>query len=478
LVSDITKYPGQVHFAVRFFIEDETTKGKFHYLLNTQTAILNVKDSLNVIDPKHEYENDINEFKRFVSNSANPAYTIPVSPFFTDVNGGQDLPKYAAIKDTNTLKLEAQAVASDLGDITYKWFYVPAGSNLKEEIVGGDGIYEVKLYEYVKVDLIVDEEGKVTNSKGLDKYWVKTGSDEAESYELYTGEWPPAADAELYEIITSLTFEDKDIDIVGEYWVEAVNTIVKNSTNPVSSTHCIVPAPKAIEYTKNLTKHIFIDAKTGKATLSITIVPDGNNPKIEYHWFSNTEGEKAEYSEIVGVDKNSYDVTEAGWYRVEPKSTLNRKVETNPSVICKVTELPEKPVITELAYKLHSASDYNILAEDADMGDRWTMGSLIDLRVKTNLDEEDEENSLLTEGLNYQWYMQNADTATVHPLTEKDIDDNGLLLAGTDPYSKEITVRCVNDGVAYAYYCVITNEIAKVKSEAISSAEYNSFIIK
>lgn len=480
LVESITKYPGQVKFAIRFFVPSETEANKFDYLLNTLPSVLTVKDGLNVINPKHIHENDYNEFRSFVKNSQNPAYVTPASPFFTEVNGGIDLDKYAAIDlDTNTLKLEAQAVAADLGDITYKWFYVPAGSEFKEEIAGGDGVYEVKLYEYVKVDLIVDEEGKVTNSKGLDKYWVKTGSDEADSYELYTGEWPPAADAELYEIVTSLAFEDKEVDIVGEYWVEAINTIGTNSVNPVASTHCVIPAPNKMVYTKDLKNHVFAVAPAAgqavKADLAIELKEDKNEPVITYAWYKSTTGVDGDFGEAIpGADTASYSAAEAGWYKAVPVARLNRKVESEESNICKVTMKPEPPVIEKLSYKLKTATEYAELLPDETMADVYANGDIIYLKVETDLDDA-ADLGLLSEGLTYTWYVQEPDKVA-RKLAESDIGLNHLLDMGTVLNSNEIRVRCRLDGKAYNYFCVITNTI-QGETASVDSTSYNTFII-
>lgn len=479
LVSDITKYPGQVQFAVRFFIEDDVTAGKYHYLLNTQTFTLNVKDSLNVVAPKHEYENDINEFKRFVSNSSNPAFTTPKSPFFTTVNGGIDLPKYGAINlEDNTLTLEAQAVAADLGDITYKWFYIPSGSETKRELVDG-AVYELESLKHVLVDPIPE-------TKGLDKYWVNTGSEEAASYSLYTGEWPPEEGTKLYEVITSLKMVDSTTDIVGEYWVEAVNTItgtaaIANTTNPVASTHCIVPAPNKMVYVKDLKDHQFALAENGKAaqaTLAIELKADGNEPHLTYTWYKSVNGVDGTYAKIDGADGPSYVATQAGWYKVEPKAELNRKVESEVSTKCKVTMVPAAPVITKLSYKLKDATDYTELGEDDTMLPVYKFGDLITLRVETDLDNAPAL-GLLSEELHYTWYVRESDTELARELKPADCGVNGLLEVDTVLDSNEITVRCVKDGAAYSYFCVITNHIQdKNRDKTTNSSEYNVFIIK
>ena len=471
LVADITKYPGQVQFAVRFFVKEEGTD-KFHYLFNTQTATLNIKDSLNVISPKHEYENDINEFKHFVSNSQNPAYTIPASPFFTTINGGIDLPKYEAINlSDNTLTLKAQAVAADLGDITYKWFYIPSGSDAVRELTNDGNVYELEMLKHVKVENIPEK-------KGLDKYWIKTGSDEAESYELYSGEWPPAEDIELYEVITSLKMVDSTEDVVGEYWVEATNTVrgtatIINSTNPVPSTHCIIPAPQHMSYIKNLPYHMFMSGNPFKADLVIELKADSNKPNISYAWYKSTTGiNDDDFELIMGAESATYSATEAGWYKAIPIARLNRKTESEKSNICKVTMLPAAPVIMQLSYKLEDDLTYQVLDKDNDTMPSYKFGDIINLKINTNLDNASE---LESEALIYNWYVQEPENLP-RKLTDKDIGANTLLKEGTVLNSNEIKVRCIADDTIYNYFCVITNTIQD-KSAEVNSSSYNTFII-
>lgn len=474
LTENITKYPGQIQFAVRFYVPSETDASKFDYLLNTLTTTLSVKDGLNVVDPKHIHENDYDEFKNFVKNSQNPAYTTPVSPFFTTANGGIDLAKYGAVDlTTNELEFSAQAVAKDLGAITYKWFYVPAGSADKTEITEDNAAPTYTLTtDYVKVESIPE-------TKGLDKYFINTGSDEAESWTLYTGEWPPVEGTELYEVVTTLKIEDTENDVVGEYWVEAINTIGTNSTNPSPSTHCIVPAPNAMEYVKNLKAHVFAVAaangETPKADLVIELKADGNKPTVTYAWHKSTTGVDGEYTVIAGADGASYSATEAGWYKAVPLAQLNRKKESVESNICKVTKKPAKPVITKMSYKLDGATDYTELEKDGEMLDVYKFGNLISLKIDTDLDGT-QELGLLSEKLIYTWYVQEPD-AMARKLTENDCGNNTLLDKDVQLNSKEIKVRCVADGAVYNYFCVITNDIQGETAETNSANEYNTFTI-
>ena len=470
LTEDITKYPGIIKFSVRFFINDPADTKKFYYLLNTIPSALTVKDGLYVTDPKHIKENDFNMFKSFVANSQNPADTIPATPFFTEINGGEDLPARGAIGSNNELTMTAQAVANDLGTINYQWFYSPAGTSEKIAIDVSDATYEVEKQKYVAVP--------VPEKRGLDQYWINTGSEEAASWELYTGEWPPVEGTQLYEIKTELTIVDSENDnVVGNYWVEAVNTIGRNSTNPSPSTVCNVPAPAEIEYTTNLKAHQFIEKGKQGTTLSISIKEDKNEPAVTYYWYNSVEGPNGDYDLILGAEDKNYIATQAGWYKAVPQSLLNRKIETKESNICKVTKMPEAPIIEKLSYKLDNATDYTELQKLVDGGamlDVYKYGNIISLKVDTNLDDAINL-GLLAETLTYTWYVQEPDTPA-RELTEKDIGLNTLLDVDTVLNSKEIKVRCVSDGAVYSYYCVITNEI-QGKTAEVNSSSYNTFTI-
>jgi len=472
LTEDITKYPGQVQFAVRFYVEDESNKGKFKYLLNTLTNSLMVKDGLNLVNPMHERADNYDMFASFIKNSQNPAYTIPVTPLFVEANGGIDLKKYGAIDlDSNMLELKAQAVAADLGAITYKWIYVPSGTDNKIEILESNATYTVEPLKHVEVNPIPEK-------KRLDKYFINTGSEEAKSFEEYLGDWPPEEGTKLYEVVSALTINDTETDVVGEYWVEAVNTIGTNSTNPSPSTHCIVPAPHAVEYNKNLKAHEFALAaaagSTPKVDLAIELKPDGNNPDISYTWYKSTESPTSGYEVIRGAETNVYTASEPAWYKVAPLARLNRKEEDNVSNVCKVTRLPAAPVIQKLWYKLIAphVTEYSELTKDQDMYPAYKFGDTVKLKIDTDLDDG---NLLYTENLTYEWYVQEPDKMA-RKLTESDKGLNTLVDVDSNLNSKEIVVRCVSDGSVFNYFCIITNTI-NGKTAEINSSSYNTFTI-
>lgn len=480
LTADITKKAGPVRFAVRFFVKDPVVQDKFIYLLNTETKTLTVKESLNVVNPTYERRNDYGEFAAFVKNSQHPSFTSPDVPMFAIGSGGFDLMPVAAIDlDTNTLELKAQAIAKDGGSINYQWYFVPAGSNEKQVLVT-NATYDVENIKYAQVHLEIDEDGNVLNEKKQDKYFVE--AEVPGVYVPYAGAWPPAADAVLYEIISQVNIVDSENEVVGEYWVEAVNTIGKYSTNPVESAHCRILAPQEIEYLQdgNLVAHKFADKDNG-VELAIKLKADPNNPHMAYKWFKSTEGIDQEYSEILDPAANSatYVAKEPGWYKVSPEAKLNRKVEKADSNICKVTFAPAAPQISSLSWKFKdSKDDFIVLGEDEEMPDIFQFGNLISLKVNTNLDNAD---PLQTEGLSYVWYVQEQNR-NPRELTEKDKGDNlALLHPDTVLNSNTIHVRCLanteNDAEAFSYFCEITNKIAN-KTAKVNSSDYNTFTIK
>ena len=83
--------------------------------------MLPIKAGLKITNPAIE-ENSVDLFGDFVKNSMNPSFATPEPAFF--VKPGVDLPSTAAIDyETDTLVLKAQAVANDLGHISYVWKY-------------------------------------------------------------------------------------------------------------------------------------------------------------------------------------------------------------------------------------------------------------------------------------------------------------------------------------------------------------------
>jgi hypothetical protein len=196
LTGELTEKAGNVTFAVRFFIKDDSDK--FVYLLNTLTTTIPIRAGLDITNPDIEEKNVADLFEKFVSNSNNPSYPTPKPVFF--VTPGLDLVEQAAIDpDTDTLTLKAQAIVEDNGHIIYRWHFKEGDSETAEifDIESADERFEIKeLYELI--------EPRPTKRVGSEQYFKKVTEEEgAEAFALVVSKELP--DEDLYERFTTLT---------------------------------------------------------------------------------------------------------------------------------------------------------------------------------------------------------------------------------------------------------------------------------
>lgn len=485
LTSNITKKDGPVQFAIRFYKRDD--EDKVAYILNTLPATLTVKKSLNVVDPIIE-EDATSLFHKFIENSQNPAYELAKNPFF--VKPGKDIvaTKYsetgfgAIDEESNELSFSAQAVANDLGTINYQWKYkgLDNEGNFADPIILVDGAdYEVVEQNPVKV--IRDEDGKIAK-EGCQKYYTMDAEGALIPY--FGTEFPEGED--FYIVETTLTIKDTDNqDITGKYYVEAVNTLGINQSQAISSSEILLPAPQTVVMKKDVPDHIFIEKADG-IQLSVEVEKDANGPKVECEWFGLTDGttEPEAASDIdtsIGKGWNKT-ITTPGWYTTIISSTLNRKVRSTdeegstPRKVCKVTNLPAAPASQEFSYKIADGEWVVVADGDGDTlldiipADEIGLGTNVSLKISTDLDGT--ENKLISEKLEYLWYVQEPEKSTPRLLTERDIDNNnnGLVISGLN--TNTLTVQCVSNGATYNYYCVIKNYIQDKSAELDTSKIY------
>lgn len=419
LTSEITKYSGKVKFAVRFYKKND--EGKYQYVLNTEEALLPIKAGLEIINPAIE-ENSVDLFGDFVKNSMNPSFATPEPAFF--VKPGVDLPSTAAIDyETDTLVLRAQAVANDLGHISYVWKYksdlegaelVTIDNNNTAYVIDSD--VPVLVTDIVK-DIIaetgdtsqfvplLDDNGEevkddddqiiytISKREGGQKYFVPVVKASGETgYQLYLDridEQNPAP-ADLVELMTTLTFkpvkEGGSDFVTGEYQVEATNTIYldnsdpegfKNTTPVAFSNKCVIPGPGAVELKKQFATHAFIKDTAG-VELKLEVKEDQINPSYFYSWYNypreagdNTVPVKIEdMTKIEDLGTNAYTITTPGWYAAKVDAVLNRKNMSATTNICRLTGYPVKPNVLKLEYAPISFDDEGVELGNSAMA--WT----------------------------------------------------------------------------------------------------------
>lgn len=399
LDNEITSQKGTVKFSVRFFdtdtvvVDEKTgeTKTVVVYSFNTLTSTLNISESLQpqvndgaaVNDPLGEgfFRKAIINSQLRTENSA-----IPLGPRFEEP--GKNLNQYESLvavlgedklpTGKDTLKLVAQAIVSDTGELTYEWWYKPA----EDATVNGASFNSETWYCYDEYE--VDEE---TTLPGFKKY----GGVVAEEYLPFTYDakvgtaigqryYKDAAGtaagvndfidgATLYTRFTTYTVPESG-PVTGQYVVKATSTIGPNSTRPQPSTTCYLVSPADITFKKGgdlNSKEVFpVDKDGNDLTKKLTVNPSDDttlNAERVFTWNRYiVEPQYAEDGSITtavhgdpvvkpAVDGeapnlvygNEHTVSAPGWYQVVVSSTLNRETKTAASTMCKLTSEPQVP---------------------------------------------------------------------------------------------------------------------------------------
>ena len=287
LTNELTKNPGPISFAVRFFMKNKEDT-EFVYLFNTLTTSIIIKEGLNIVNPTVEEEDIHTLFGQFIQRSNNPTYPKPAPVYFDDGTIGQNLPDLARIVNNDTLTFTAQALVSDNGHIDYKWYFkskaTPADKNARyavadtwdaneeyyyKDAVTGEFIrdYPMTAEEFAKKTYFVYEvleaqeiaaddvrfkieevyepfSSQPAERNGSEQYFRQITRDGLPAYELVTDAELPH-DETLYQRFTTLqimpaTEEMGDLakDVTGLYWVGATNYVgndryqIKDEYNP------------------------------------------------------------------------------------------------------------------------------------------------------------------------------------------------------------------------------------------------------
>lgn len=494
LTSDVTKQAGDVIFSVRFLVregadlenpEEATGNKVFKYVLNTLPAKITIKSSLNILEPDIIESNVANYFKAFVVNSMNP--TIPIPEPIAFASPGLDLSQYAALDaNSNTLKLSAQAAASDNGIISYKWFYNDkeiTGNEevIEKQVVDGEEV-EVKKFIYTLGEEYLPIKWANESDKrriGGEKYYKMNIEGQLPPYIPYND--PITNDEnmpELFERFTTLTINDTSAVITGTYYVKAENQVavsnISNVTNTTSSS-CKILAPNDIIVTKDLNTRVFLKENVAQV-LRLELQKDPTDPQYNYCWYRTTN--KPTNVEDIVADKElvvkeealtnktntTYSITnEPGWYCVTADSVLNRTPKHQVSQICKVTGAPTVPTMSEiiLLERLEGEEDWVENVVDGKETASYPFNSKIEFKVQLPAGWQEDADELLTEGLQYNWYVQMPDSEDRRLLTEADVSlsssPNHLVVSGLN--TNVLKVRSIGSSEqAYAYYCEIINK--------------------
>lgn len=415
----VTAEAGDVQFSVRFWKKGEVEDAdgnpveRIVYSLNTIPAKITVTKALQAdVNATNIYESD-SLFSRVIKNSTVMSDPNPVFPDFNST-GAKNLTASTELVDGSELRLSAQANVTDGGELTYEWFYIPAGSDIA---VSGEDLKNLEFtegYDYRETAL---KDG--ANLELTTRYFVWDESkNKYVRYTSTTGKKPEGVT--LYEEYATLVSNEDNEKVTGQYYVKATNTLGdannrNHRSKSVESLRCTLNSPEAVEILTDLPDLFIIE--NGKNTLSIiTNTQSDIKANMSYSWdYSGVSAD--DLTDLSGATEKSLTVSEAGWYRAEATVLLNKETKNAFSKVCKVVNLPVAPVLT---YNTDVMSEY-VMSEDVPV----IQGNAATFTIGVKMTNTIENGPLTSEGITYIWSMEDGKNIADY------VQDSGMLATNT-----------------------------------------------
>jgi len=413
LSSAITKMPGQVIFAVRFYTIDETSQ-KIDYSFATLTQTVQVKESLsydltNLKSNGIAIDNALNLIKgRFENTTPSGSTTVAKDPIFSmnmdsdphkvgdifteeNVEGGTAVTYVSANLGldadgftTQSFDAQVSAYSEDAGTITYVAQKLDYDNKTVTEFSASPEVRMVETLDTTR------QEGKLyyyaeVNDKGVTAYKLYKYDLDEETIIAKLGKAQP-----IYEKVFAIL-----VDGIGYYTVTATNR-VRTAHAKTKSYTMVVPRPETPAIRTNLAKkdvfvggEIYREGETYELTLSVDGFTDRG--KLTYQWCVMRPGE-TEFTPIEGAtgpdlpiegyvsyenettpDPETGDpvVTKTKWvllnegnvcagdgyYHCVIINNLNKEVDAISSDIIKITHQATAPVITLVSKDAYTLSE-------------------------------------------------------------------------------------------------------------------------
>lgn len=448
LDKEITKYPGTVKFAVRFYktedYQDHVTgewKKRLVYSFSTLTSSFVVQPSLDFDLVNGGYDLEDHSIQQQIINRFVNSYPVQDDELIpaTAPTFKRDIVETdETIMDLNDFtedNIETYLRARAIGDglVSYVWHCDRSGNEMN--------LTTTSSIEYIEV-----EEDTIQSEKVYYKY-VAADDDIPAHYEaviVAVGTTIADLGYTLYEANSTLLPTH-----TGIYQVEAINRKGKSYASTFGN-KCIIPGPsKPIVDETYLREvmHYILDAKTENtieedtieaygtkklAVIARTPEVDNNRGVISYEWYKDGVL-------ISGSNNRELNVTEAGEYTVKVINTRNKDTISKNSGVYRVTNLPTAVVFnTPVTTSFYS-------------------GQTITLSFNES------EATAANDEIQYQWYKM---TLRDDELDNPVIGDDDIKIDGAT--SKNYTAA-INDNFVY---CKAT---AKLNGTAITT---NSAIFK
>lgn len=447
LDKEITKYPGTVKFAVRFYktedYQDQTTgewKKRLIYSFSTLTSSFVVQPSLDfdLVDGGYDLEDHsiqqqiINRFVNSYPVQDDELIPATAPTFKRDIVETDET--IMDLDDFTEGEIETYFRARAIGDglVSYVWHCDRSGNEMN--------LTTTSSIEYIEV-----EEDAIESEKVYYKFVAEKDGVPAHYEAVIVAVGTPIVDLgyTVYEANSTLLPTH-----TGIYQVEAVNRKGKSYASTLGN-KCIIPGPSEPiidnDYLEEV-MHYILDAKTEDTieeadiksyeTKKLTIVAqapevDNNKGVISYEWYKDD-------TLISGSNSRELNITEAGEYSVKVINTRNKDTVSKNSGVYRVTKLPTAVVFdTPAATSFYSGQ---------------TIALTFNAAASTDND-----------AIQYQWYrMTLADSELDNPT----IGEDDVAIEGATGSSYK---AAVNDNFIY---CKAT---AKLNGTAITT---NSAIFK
>ena len=476
LSETLTKTPGNIKFAVRFYKWANEAMTKLSYSWSSQTVSVAVKETLNYTlsdvdlqqiarDMKDENELMIARIKSSettVTDNEEAAFPVYVLNLRDNANMVNDLTVnnilyVDLVADTvdNEVVLEyplkVQARSDDGGIISYVWHYESLDHNTaaQGQTMGSESDPSHSKDIKIKYELTQDETPK-------DKvyYEQKTVNDVVGYFAFDVAGLAPnetPVSKGLYEKFAYCT-----VTHVGYFWVEAINSRTKANSKSKESDHVMVPMPSDPQITTDITAEsankILPKVVDDKVTLVVVAAnPEANHTHegtITYQW-AMKNNETDAWSDINGATAASLDITYLadtvstdveGFYRVTVFNTKNGETVSVDSSVCRVSFAAEAPEIVFPA----TAEDQRINIDAANHTLHVELGA-----------DWDGPNKVwnISDNIKYQWYLEDDED------TQADLDD--IIIEGATSSSYTPTEKG-------RYFCVVTNEKNNTEASSMS----------
>lgn len=514
LTEEMLDAAGNLEFSVRFYsVSGETdAQGEpiFNYVLNTTSAVIPVKSTLNVkfndmVNVVHKV-GDWSEFKKYITNSPNPSLGIPTTVTFYD-----SLPAMASLTN-NTLTLSAFADTPDRGNLTYEWIYESSDSTKEKIVMTQESLQKSELKDVYEITTGTYEYKPIEwpSKRPNNTFWYyPEGSDHLMAFPE-NEPWPSdSTQVTLYSKGTQLTILDTTYeDINGFYYVIAYNT---KGTNQVKAMNgpCLLPEPDDIQVITDLPDNKILDKQI---TLTVTTKKDTKNTARTYKLINKDEGNKVINTIVSTPESNAKETEEAsfvvdkcGTYYVTIAAEKNRKSSernVDNANECLVVENAIIPGIKSLQIANSDTGEVKVqqnkndyIQIESNVTDRLTLI----VNAYTAADEGKKYETIITDGdktetkeftvskyntaanLSYKWQVAVKDSSNGYVdianapaniiADNATLDGNSLkinVLGDYDP-SEEITP-------VYTYKCIVTNSLDEEKNNA-STKEFLFYII-